>query len=159
MNFTAKSRYALKMMLDLADHQNEGPQKRHDIAMRQSIPIDFMDQILIRLRENGLIVSVRGRSGGLKLNRCADVISLWEIFYAVEDNVYPVKCLTNNDCKLEHTCISVEAWADVIHMFKDNLSQKSLKATLEKWQARQRQLQHPNSSPTVQNSGTPIPCS
>lgn len=149
MNFTAKSRYALKIMLDLAHFESCGPQKRHEVASRQSVPLDFMDQILIKLREHKLIHSTRGRSGGLALARPAESINLWEMFTAVEDNIYPVRCITSSVCELEATCISIEAWTDVVDLFRDNLTQRSLKATLEKWKKRQPRVKQKNATLTL----------
>ncbi len=101
MNVTAKSRYGLKLMMDLADHEESGHQQRHSIAERQSIPLDFMDQIVARLKQAGLIDSIRGRSGGVQLKKKATEISLWDILIAVEDSLYPVKCL-EHDSTLAH---------------------------------------------------------
>ncbi len=134
MNLTAKSRYALKIMMDLAAHQAEGHQQRHNIANRQSIPVDFMDQITARLRAGGLIESIRGRSGGFHLAKSSTDISLWDIFQAVEDSLYPVKCLDHETCELEESCISVGAWRDVSLLVRAALSEKTLADSVEKWQ-------------------------
>ncbi len=56
LNFTAKSRYALKIMMDLAGTVDQGLQQRQQIAERQGVSLDFMDHILARLRSKGLIV-------------------------------------------------------------------------------------------------------
>ena len=113
MNITSKSRYALKIMLDLA--QQEGPLvHRSEIAARQGIPLDYMDHILSRLRDHGLIGSTRGRSGGYRLAVPADRISVHEIFSAVEDAFQPVRCLEGGvHCGAEHVCGSKDAWGRI----------------------------------------------
>jgi Rrf2 family protein len=75
VNITAKSRYALKIMMDLAVQEDHGHQQRHNIAQRQNIPLDFMDQITSRLRAAGLVASIRGRSGGFQLSKLTTEIS------------------------------------------------------------------------------------
>ena len=85
MNVTSKSRYALKFMIELAS--GEELRSRSDISRRQGIPIDYMDQILSRLRASGLVKTTRGRSGGVSLNKDASEITSWEIFDAVEEGL------------------------------------------------------------------------
>jgi len=110
MNITSKSRYALKIMMDLAEHEGDLAH-RSDIATRQGIPPDYMDHILGRLRERGLIDSTRGRGGGYRLARAASGVSVLEIFMAVEDAFQPVQCLQGGTgCIAEGICSSKDAW-------------------------------------------------
>ncbi len=138
MNITAKSRYALKIMMDLAANEESGHQQRHNIAMRQGISLDFMDQVTARLRSAGLVESIRGRSGGVQLGKPTTEISLWEIFIAVEDNLYPVKCLDHELCDLEDQCISVDAWNEVFSSFKQVLVRQSLHELVVKWKNKKK---------------------
>ncbi|MBI2602633.1 MAG: Rrf2 family transcriptional regulator [Deltaproteobacteria bacterium] len=133
MNITAKSRYALKIMMDLSLHEEGGHQQRHNIAVRQGIPLDFMDQVTARLRSASLIESIRGRSGGFKLSKASPKISLWDIFQAVEDNLYPVKCLDHEKCALEGMCVSIDAWDEVFSILKNELQKRSLQEVVDKW--------------------------
>lgn len=141
MNFTAKSRYALKIMMDLADSKLVGRQQRNKIAMRQGISVDFMDHIMARLRNKELIESTRGRFGGFELKKSAEEISLWDIFDAVEDNIYPVQCIEDHDaCKFEASCISYDAWSDVFYSIKKELASKTLASMVQKWQQKKVHL-------------------
>ena len=137
MNLTAKSRYALKIMMDLAAHAAQGHQQRAKMAARQAIPLEFMDQVLSRLREHGLIVSIRGRNGGVALSRDPDKIHLWDIFIAVEDRFFPVLCVQDHHlCQGEAQCISSEAWNDVYAELQGVLARKNLKDLVAKWEIR-----------------------
>ncbi len=137
MNLTAKSRYALKIMMDLASHEAEGHQQRAKMAARQSVPLEFMDQVLSRLREHDLIVSIRGRNGGVALNRRPAEISLWDIFVAVEDRFFPVLCVQDHHlCSGEAQCISSDAWSEVYSELQDVLASKNLKDLVAKWKIR-----------------------
>ncbi len=134
MNFTAKSRYALKIMMDLADFNGEGLQQRQKIAARQGISPDFMDHIMARLRAHGLVTSIRGRQGGFRLEKSPDEISLWDIFSAVEEGLFPVQCVEDSGCQLEAQCIAHDAWLDVAHIIQVELVKRSLGDLLKKWQ-------------------------
>ncbi len=123
MNVTSKSRYALKILMDLAEHGGDDLTHRSDIAARQGIPPDYMDQILGRLREGHLIDSTRGRSGGYRLAKPASSISVLEIFSVVEDAFQPVQCLEGGlGCVSEHVCSSKDAWGVISGAIRDSLS-------------------------------------
>jgi cysteine desulfurase len=141
VNLTAKSRYALKIMMDLAAHETEGHQQRAKMAARQSVPLEFMDQVLSRLREHDLIVSIRGRNGGVALKRPPAEISLWDIFVAVEDRFFPVLCVQEHHlCNGEEQCISSDAWSEVYSELQGVLASKNLKDLLAKWEIRRPPL-------------------
>ena len=132
MNITSKSRYALKIMMDLAHYSPlpsplPGPLpsllpttlengsatgktpgsaiiRRNDIARRQGIPTEYLDQIMMRLRGANLVDSVRGRAGGYRLGRNAESITLWDVFASVEDSIFPVECVAHGDrCGFENS--------------------------------------------------------
>jgi Rrf2 family protein len=122
MNITSKSRYALKIMMDLTANDGELAH-RADIAARQGIPLDYMDQILSRLRDCGLISSTRGRSGGYRLARPARTITMLELFTSVEDSFEPVQCLDHGQgCVVEHLCGARDAWSEISAAIHDSLS-------------------------------------
>jgi Rrf2 family protein len=127
MNITSKSRYALKIMIDLALNDGNGLQQRQNIAKRQGIPSDYIDHILARLRDHDLITSVRGRSGGFVLGRPSEEISAWDIFKAVEETVYPVQCLDESGCLHQDLCLSKPVWDDIFSGIENQLKEKSLK--------------------------------
>ncbi len=120
-------------MMDLAEQEENGHQQRHNIAQRQHIPLDFMDQITSRLRAAGLVHSIRGRSGGFELAKPTNDISLWDIFQAVEDSLYPVKCLEDEMCDLEASCISFGIWEEVFTVMRQALKEKTLAQSVRKW--------------------------
>ena len=123
MNITSKSRYALKIMIDLAQLDADTPHtKRAGMAARQGIPPDYMDHILSRLRDKELIESIRGRGGGFRLRRDAKEISVWDIFSAVEDGMVPVQCMEHDKgCGVEPLCSSKEAWTEIVQAVHSSL--------------------------------------
>jgi Rrf2 family protein len=135
MNITSKSRYALKIMMDLAYHSRDGTiVRRVDIADRQGIPTDYLDQIMMKLRSGKLVDSVRGRAGGYRLAKSAEDISVWELFTSVEDTLIPVNCIVENQtCGFQTHCISKDAWMEIFMAMQGSLSQITLAGLVERW--------------------------
>ena len=134
MNFTSRSRYALKIMMDLAFYRGEPLIRRSEIAGRQGVPADYLDQIMIRLRAGGLVDSIRGRNGGYRLARDPDEISLWQIFRCVEDAIYPVECLSDHsECDSEDGCVSKSVWTDIFSAIQLPLEKMSLAEIADRW--------------------------
>jgi Rrf2 family protein len=85
MELTIKTQYGIKTFLDIAYHHEAGPVQRKHIMMRQGIPTDYLDLVLTRMKEHGLIHSFRGREGGYHLAMTPEEVSVWDIVEAVED--------------------------------------------------------------------------
>lgn len=129
MNLTSRSRYALKIMMDLAIHGDEPHIHRKDIAARQGIPTDYLDQIMILLRRGELVASVRGRGGGYKLAKPAHQISMWDLFSTVESAIEPVQCLgEDKPCGFDVSCSSHAAWHQIFSAMRQPLEAMSLQA-------------------------------
>jgi Rrf2 family cysteine metabolism transcriptional repressor len=84
MKLSIKSEYGFLAILDLANHSNSDPVQIQQIAQRQAIPKQFLDQILLNLKKAGLVSSTRGRQGGYSLAKSATEIKLVDIFQALE---------------------------------------------------------------------------
>lgn len=111
MNITSKTRFGLKALMDIAYHHRVGPVQRRHIALRQGIPTDYMDQILMRLRNGGLIQSLRGREGGYHLAQEPEDISVWDVVSSVEDEPYSAGEHCPEDGLAYATeCITEPAW-------------------------------------------------
>ena len=124
MNITSKSRYGMKIVLDLAFYQASGLVKRSDIAKRQGIPSKYLDQIMIGLRSEGIVESIRGREGGYKLAIDPNELSVWDVFCSVEDNFFlPVECSEDHSgCVYEPSCVSSDVWKKVFLKMKVAMS-------------------------------------
>ncbi len=127
VNLTSRSRYALKIMLDLSHRRSEPLVRRQEIVARQGIPSKYLDQILIRLRRSGLVESVRGRTGGYRIGRDIEQISVWEVFRAVEDGIYPVECVDeHHGCEFMKSCTAVEPWQVIFATLRSCLESMTL---------------------------------
>ena len=104
-----------------------GLRQRSNIAKEQRIPLQYMGQILKKLHDKNLISSKRGPSGGLKLSLPLDKITLWEIIIAVEDHIFPVKCLSEKpNCTLISDCMTKDIWSEILDAFSHHLKTKTL---------------------------------
>jgi Rrf2 family protein len=84
MRISSKGEYGLRALFDLAQHYGEGPVQSDDIAVRQGIPANYLNQMLILLRRAGLIDSLRGPQGGHMLARSPESINLLDALTVLE---------------------------------------------------------------------------
>jgi Rrf2 family cysteine metabolism transcriptional repressor len=136
VNLTSKSRYALKIMMDLAHFgANQALVRRSEIAARQGIPTDYLDQIMIKLRAGRLVESTRGRTGGYRLARSPEKITMWDLFTSVEDSMIPVECLASGEaCDFETSCSSRESWKKIFVALKSSLGEITLAQLCSDWE-------------------------
>lgn len=87
MKLTARGRYSIRAMLDLALQRGAGPSSVRSIAQRQNIPMPYLEKLLIELRRAGLVESLRGTRGGYQLARDPQTICLGEILRAVGESL------------------------------------------------------------------------
>ncbi|NTU85236.1 MAG: Rrf2 family transcriptional regulator [Chloroflexales bacterium] len=89
MRISSKGDYGLRALFDLAQRFGEGPIQSEEIARRQGIPVNYLNQLLITMRRAGLIESLRGPQGGHMLARHPEAITLLEILTALEGPLLP----------------------------------------------------------------------
>lgn len=92
MKLTAKGRYAVMAVADLAAQGTSAPVSLSDIAARQSISLSFLEQLFGKLRRAGLVDSQRGASGGYTLTRPSEAITLDAIIFAVDEDIKAHGC-------------------------------------------------------------------
>ena len=112
MLISTKGRYALRVMIDLVEHQSEGYIPLKEIADRQEISEKYLESILTVLSKAGAIDGLRGKGGGYRLNREAKNYSVGEILRLVEGTLAPVSCLdcTPNKCERAASCRTLPMW-------------------------------------------------
>ncbi|MEK9868230.1 MAG: Fe-S cluster assembly transcriptional regulator IscR [Gammaproteobacteria bacterium] len=137
MRLTAKGRYAVTAMLDLAVHQHEGPISLADISRRQGISLSYLEQLFAKLRKRDLVSSVRGPGGGYKLQREPNEIYVAEIVDSVDENVDATRCAGRADCQQGEMCLSHQLWAELSDEIHHFLSGIDLASIIEKREVRQ----------------------
>ena len=137
MNITSKGRYALRVMLDLAQHRQEGYISLKTIAERQGYSMKYLEMIVGSLKRAGLVASTRGKEGGYRLVRDPEDYTIGEILRCIEDNLAPVACIKAGDICCEHAgeCMTVPMWKeldDITNAYLDGVSLQDL-LTGKKW--------------------------
>jgi len=94
MKLSKKSEYGLRALLDLAAHSDEGAVRLKDLADRNNIPIKFLEQIFLALRNAGVVRSQVGARGGYMLSRSSEEITLGEVIRTLDGTIAPVGCVS-----------------------------------------------------------------
>ena len=113
MKLTTKGRYAVMAMADLASDNSQKPISLKDIAIRQNISLAYLEQIFIKLKNKKLVKSIRGATGGYKLDKPASEIKLSYIIFAVDEEVRMLNCKKHSKkgCTNKSTkCITHNLW-------------------------------------------------
>jgi len=111
MRLTSKGRYAVSAMVDLTNHQHAGPVNLAAISERQFISLSYLEQLFRRLRESGLVKSVRGPGGGYLLNKKPAEISVADTIRAVDEQIQAARCVNAlRGCHRGHRCDTHELW-------------------------------------------------
>ena len=132
MKLTTKGRYAVMAMADLATYQNGKPVCLVDISLRQNISLSYLEQLFSKLKNEKLVKSVRGASGGYVLEKNPKDIKLSNIIFAVDEQVKTLNCKreSKKGCNGRSTkCITHNLWDDLeqhINKFFDNVSLNDL---------------------------------
>ncbi len=114
MRITTWAEYGVICALHLARRSTDGPVTGRDIAAREKLPGDYVEQILLRLRRAGIVASTRGAKGGYTLARASDEITVREIITAAELVTFDLHCeshpLTEERCAESCDCSIRPVW-------------------------------------------------
>ncbi len=128
MKISTNGRYALLLIIDLAQHQDEGFVSLKEIANRQGISKKYLEQIVIPLNQAHMLSSNRGSQGGYRLIENPRTISVYDILSATEECMLPVSCLEtgNHLCDRENQCMIKWMWEGLSEVTQDYLKSISL---------------------------------
>ena len=114
VRLSTTARYGLRAMSDLCTHShNSEPVCVSDIAFRQNIPVNYLEQLFRKLRTSGLLESVRGAQGGYFLARKAEEITIADILQALGEPFIFGSCQTEKGCENAVTCPTFNLWRKV----------------------------------------------
>ena len=114
MKLSSTARYGLRAMSDLCSHsRNSEPVPVSDIASRQNIPVNYLEQLFGKLRRGGLLESVRGAQGGYLLARKAGEITIADILQALGEPFIFGSCQTEKGCENAPACPTFSLWKKV----------------------------------------------
>ena len=131
MKISTKGRYSLRMLLDLAEHKNEGFIALKDIAERQGISKKYLEQIVTLLNRADILRTNRGYQGGYMLAREPDRYTVGEILRLTEGSLSPVACMEDepNQCERNTFCKTLPVWQgleDVINEYLDGITLQTI---------------------------------
>lgn len=123
MLVSTKGRYALRVMIDLAEHEGEGYLPLRDIAARQSISEKYLESILKTLVRDRLIEGLRGKGGGYRLRKEPDQYTVGQILRVMEGSLAPVACLEEGSapCARVANCRTLSLWSGLNDLIRDYL--------------------------------------
>ena len=121
MIVSTKGRYALRVMIDLAEHQAERYVPLKEVAERQEISEKYLENILKVLVQNGFLEGLRGKGGGYRLTRTPDQYTVAEILLLTEGSLAPVSCLVPGApaCERLPNCRTYTMWKGLNDMIAD----------------------------------------
>lgn len=127
MKISTKGRYAIRVMLDLAEHNTGEYIPLTDIARRQEISEKYLEAIVVILSKNGFVQSLRGKGGGYQLSRQPEEYTIRSILEVTEGPLAPVACLEKDpiQCDRASGCKTIAMWRglyDVINDYLDNIT-------------------------------------
>ncbi len=132
MKISTKGRYALRLMLDLAQHSSEQEYiSIKKISQRQDISEKYLEQIVAQLSRAGFVKSIRGAQGGYRLVMEPKAYTVGMILRQIEGNLSSVSCLEEspNKCRRCNNCVTLEVWQqinDAVDAVIDNITLQDL---------------------------------
>lgn len=137
MKISTKGRYALRMLLDLAEHRDDGFVALKDIAARQGVSKKYLEQIVAILNKSGFLQTNRGFQGGYKLAKAPAAYTVGDILRLTEGSLAPVACLEQNPatCPRRSHCATLPVWQGLEQVINQYLDAITLQDVLEQQQA------------------------
>ena len=134
MLISTRGRYALRVLIDLAEYEEDGYTPLKDIAGRQDISQKYMESIMTMLSKNKLVEGVHGKGGGYRLNRSPEDYSVGEILRITEGTLAPVACLERDaqPCPRAADCRTLPLWDKLNDMITGYLDRVSLADLMKK---------------------------
>lgn len=133
---STKGDYGLLLLTSLAEKMSEGKEyvSLKEIAEAKKLSLKYLSQIIVPLKEGGLVKSKEGRDGGYSLTRPAEKITLFEILELLEGPIAPVRCCDNKagKCGSESYCNSKFTWQDARTLLTNFLKKRTLADTLKR---------------------------
>ncbi len=121
MMISTRGRYALRVLIDLAEHENGGYIPLRDVAKRQQISLKYIERIMPVLVKNGYVAALHGKGGGYRLEKKPESCSVGDILRLTEGTLAPVSCLECSQpaCPMQENCRTLPMWKKLDEMIKN----------------------------------------
>ena len=134
MMISTRGRYALRVMIDLAENSDGSYLAMKEVAQRQGISLKYLERILPLLVDGGLVEGLRGKGGGYRLTRDPEEYPIGEILRLTEGDLAPVACLEKGASPCERTanCQTLPLWKELDTLVNGFLDSKTLADLIQK---------------------------
>ncbi|MEW6191805.1 MAG: Rrf2 family transcriptional regulator [Bacillota bacterium] len=140
MKLSTRVRYGVRALMDIAEHSPAGPVSLKDVARRQGISEQYLEQLVLLLKGAGLVRSVRGAHGGFFLSRRASDIRISEVVEILGGTIALMDCLHDQEVCLRADCCAVrDMWQEANEAFRNVLASLTLVDLLQR---QQKKLEH-----------------
>lgn len=128
MKISTKGRYAIRLMIDIAQHSNGENISLKDVSKRQGISLKYLEQIVNMLCKAGFLRSRRGAQGGYKMLRAPGEYTVGDILRVTEGDMAPVSCLEDevNKCPRASACPTIKFWEGLYKTINDYLDSTTI---------------------------------
>ena len=128
MKISTRGRYAIRVLIDMAEHGQGGYTPLKDIVKRQDISQKYLEGIMLLLSKSGIVDGVHGKGGGYKLNKSPEDITIGEILRVTEGSLAPVACLDGETvCERVAYCKTLPMWREFYSLINDFFDKRTLK--------------------------------
>ena len=124
MMVSTKGRYALRVLVDMAEHESGKYLPLREIAERQDVSEKYLESIVKSLVKGGILIGLRGKGGGYRLGKSPDLITVMEVLDLTEGSMAPVSCLEKGaeNCSRMLECRTLTMWSGLNKVISDYLS-------------------------------------
>lgn len=133
LKISTKGRYALRMLLDLAEHKDDGFISLQEIAERQNVSKQYLEQIVSLLNTSNILRTNRGKYGGYMLANKPSSYTVGQVLRITEGSLAPVACLDDaiNQCDRSRFCKTLPMWTGLKRVIAEYLESVTLQDMLD----------------------------
>ena len=132
MKISTRGRYGLRILLDLALHDNGSPRMIRDIAGSQRISEKYISRLIIDLRRAGMVKSIRGSRGGYRIARYPKNLTVLDVIEVMEGPVSIIDCVTTESCDRQRGCAVRSIWCDMNNQIRSALAAVTLQDVIDR---------------------------
>ena len=124
MRVSTKGRYAIRVLIDMAQRGETDFHPLHELAARQRLSEKYLEAILGTLVKNQILEGTRGKGGGYRLAKPSKELTVWDVLSVIETSMSPVECVDNgkNGCDRANICPTLPMWKDFAKIIHDYFS-------------------------------------
>ena len=134
MMVSTRGRYALRVIIDLAENGNNGYTPMHEVASRQEISLKYMERIMPLLVSENLVEGIHGKGGGYRLSKDPASVTIGQVLRVTEGDIAPVACLECDaeECSRIADCRTLPMWSELNSRINDYLDNVTIADLMKK---------------------------